>query len=334
MKTIKIIRTTLIQVTACFCLLLTIYPAVAEPIVIRLSHVVSPDAPKGKMATKFQNLVRERVGDEKVIVEVYPNSELFSDSKVLEAMLNGKVEIAVPSLSKVKKYSKRFQVFDLPFVFVSPVAAEKFLAGPYGDRLLRTLNGKGFYGLGYLNNGMRQLSANKQISWPTDVEGLTYRYSGSDIAKTWLETAGAEPVKLSFSKVYGALKAKEIDGQMNVWSNIFSKKFYEHQKFIVESNHSYLSYMIVASNEFWKRLPDDLRVVLEKSMDDAISYANEIARQKVIADRQAIIDTGLATVYPLTVEQRQAWTDAMLPVWRRFENEIGSELIQAAASQR
>ena len=330
----KTIKTTLTRMATCCCLCLVTYSAIAEPIVIRLSHVVSPDAPKGKMATKFQNLVRERIGNEKAIVKVYPNSELFSDSKVLEAMLKGEVEIAVPSLSKVKKYSKRFQVFDLPFVFVSPIAAEKFLAGPYGDRLLRTLSSKGFYGLGYLNNGMRQLSANKQILWPADVEGLTYRFSGSDIAKTWLETAGAKPVKLSFSKVYGALKTKEIDGQMNVWSNIYSKKFYEHQKFIVESNHSYLSYMVLASNEFWKKLPNDLRIVLEKCMEDAILYANEIARQKVIADRQAIIDTGLATVYPLTVEQRQAWTDAMLPVWRRFENEIGSELIQAAASQR
>lgn len=334
MKTIKIIKTSLIQVAVCISLLLAVHPTVAEPIVIRLSHVVSPEAPKGKMATKFQDLVRERIGDERVVVKVYPNGELFSDSKVLGAMLKGEVELAVPSLSKVKKYSKRFQVFDLPFVFVSPVAAEKFLAGPYGERLMRSLNNKGFYGLGYLNNGMRQLSGNKEILWPSDVKGLTYRYSGSDIAKTWLETAGAKPVRLSFSKVYDALKTNEIDGQMNVWSNIYSKKFYEHQKFIVESNHSYLSYMIVASNDFWKKLPEELRIILEKSMDDAIAYANEIARQKVISDRQSIIDTGLATVYSLTVEQRQAWTDAMLPVWRRFENEIGSSLIQAAASQR
>jgi C4-dicarboxylate-binding protein DctP len=308
--------------------------ASAKPIELRFSHVVSPEAPKGQMALKFKELVQQRLGDDKVIVTIYPNSSLFSDSKVMQGLLDNKVELAAPSLSKLKKYSKRFQVFDLPFVFSSSIAAQKFVQGKIGKRLLLSLRKKGFYGLGYLNNGMRQLSSNKMMTLPTDISGLKFRYSGSDVAKSWLESVGAEPQKLSFSKVYESLKAKKIDGQMNVWSNIASKKFHEHQKYILESDHSYLAYVIITSEKFWSIIPPELKVTLEKAMDDAIQYGNEIADQKSKLERQNIIDSNLSEVYKLTVDQRQAWTEAMLPVWEKYEDQIGEGLIQAAASQR
>ena len=328
------IKKLLIQIIIYSSVVAVVNSAFSAPLVIRFSHVVSPDAPKGKMAGKFRDLVRQRIGDERVVVTIYPNSELFGDSKVLDAMLKGDVEIAAPSLSKLKKYSKRFQVVDLPFVFANPVAAEKFLQSKYGDRLLNTLKSKGFHGLGYLNNGMRQLSSNKRMLLPDDINGLKFRYSGSNIAQAWLESVEVVAMDEPFSKVYELLETKQIDGQMNVWSNIYSKKFHEHQAFIVESNHSYLGYAIITSNEFWKELPDDLKVLLEKAMHDAIEYGNEIAAEKVLSDRQAIVDSGLSEVYKLTTDQRQAWTEAVLPIWEQFEDEIGSELIQAAASQR
>ncbi len=169
---------------------------------------------------------------------------------------------------------------------------------------------------------------------PDDINGLKFRYSGSNIAKAWLESVKVEAMDEPFSKVYELLESKQIDGQMNVWSNIYSKKFHEHQPFIVESNHSYIGYAIITSNSFWESLPDDLQVLLEKAMKDAIAYGNEVAAEKVLSDRQAIVDSGLSEVYKLTTDQRQAWTEAMLPIWEQFEDEIGSELIQAAASQR
>ncbi len=319
----------------CFFASLMLSNAVmAEPINIRFAHVVSPDAPKGRMAQKFKELVQQRLGNDKVTVTIYPNSTLFSDSKVLSGMLDGAVELAAPSLSKLKKYSTRFQVFDLPFVFSSPIAAEKFLGGEYGVRLLDSLKPNGFQGLGYLNNGMRQLSSNTIMRKPDDISGLKFRYSGSDVAKSWLASTGAKPLKISFSKVYGKLESKEIDGQMNVWSNILSKRFYEHQKYIVESDHSYLAYVILSSDKFWNSLPSDIRPVLEASMKDAIAFGNDIARQKVVSDRQKVIEAGTSEIYKLTVAERQAWTEAMLPVWKKYESEIGSGLIQAAASQR
>lgn len=308
--------------------------AFAAPIEIRFSHVTSENSPKGRMALKFKQLVSERIGNDRVTVRVFPNSELFSDSKVLDAMLAGQVEMAAPSLSKVKKYSARYQVFDLPFVFSSSIAAEKFVQGEYGRRLLRTLNRKGLYGLGYLNNGTRQLSSNKKMVVPEDLAGLAFRYSGSDVAKAWLESVGVEARRISFSKLYNALETSEVDGHMNVWSNINSKKLYENQKYIAETDHSYLGYVVVTSNDFWKSLPDDIRSQLEQAMQDALAHGNQIAREKAIADRQIVIDAGTTEVYKLTADQRQLWTEAMLPVWKQFEDEIGAELIQAAASQR
>lgn len=306
----------------------------AKPIEIRFSHVVSEDSPKGKMALRFKELVSQRIGDDRVVVRIYPNSELFSDSAVVDELLAGNVELAAPSLSKVKKFAKRFQVFDLPFVFSSSIAAEKFVQGEYGVRLLRTLGRKGLHGLGYLTNGTRHLSSNKKMLSPADLDGLTFRYSGSDVAKTWLQSVGVTPKKISFSKVYNALEVGEIDGQMNAWSNIFSKRFHEHQKFIAETGHSYIGYVIMSSQKFWQGMPDDIRLQLEDAMRDALDYGNQVAREKVIADRQAIIDAGTSEVYKLSADQRQMWTEAMLPVWKRFEDEIGAELIQAAASQR
>ncbi len=249
-------------------------------------------------------------------------------------MLDGQVEIAAPSLSKLKKYSSRYQVFDLPFIFSSPVSAEKFIQGEYGERLLNTLRAKGFQGLGYLNNGMRQISSNKRMESPEDLTGLKFRYSGSNVAKKWMSNVGAQPLRISFSKVYNALASKEIDGQVNTWSNILSKKFHEQQEYILESNHSYIGYVILTSRTFWNSLPEQDQAQLKQALRAAIDYGNRIAGDKAITDRQAIIDSGQAVVYKLSVDQRQLWTEAMLPVWENFEDEIGTTLIQAAASQR
>jgi len=285
----------------------------AKPIVIRFSHVVAEDTPKGRMATRFKNLVSQRIGDDKIKVVIYPNAQLYSDSKVVDELLNGNVEMAAPSLSKLKKYSKRIQVFDLPFLFVNPTAAENFLLGVYGKRILRLVEQSGLLGLGYLANGMRQISANKPIIYPEDIKGLTFRYPSSTITRDQYLALDAKPIKESFSKVYSRLANGDFDGQENTWSNIYSKRFYEHQPYMIESNHSYLGYMVLTSKKFWAGLDEELR--------DQLNTAN------------AIVESG-TTVHPMTVEERRLWTIALLPVWKKYEDEIGAELINAAASSR
>jgi C4-dicarboxylate-binding protein DctP len=303
----------------------------AEKISIKFSHVVAENTPKGQMALRFKELVEQRVGDQ-VKVEVFPSSQLFGDNKVLEAMLLGDVQIAAPTLSKFSRYTKKLQVFDLPFLFEDISAVERFQKGKYGQELLNSMNGKGLVGLGYLHNGLKQLSASNPLKVPTDAAGKKFRIMSSDVLQAQFEAVDAVPLKKPFSEVFTLLQTKAIDGQENTWSNIYSKKFFEVQPYITESNHGLVDYMIVTSSEFWSGLDVSLRGVIKQSMDEAILFGNQIAQEKSLTDRQAIIDSRRSKVISLTDAERQRWVTAMKPVWQQFESEIGSDLINAAVA--
>jgi C4-dicarboxylate-binding protein DctP len=303
--------------------------AQADEITIKFSHVVAENTPKGQMANKFRDLVNERLAG-KVKVEVYPNSQLFSDGKVLEAMLLGDVQIAAPSLSKFKKYTKKLQVFDLPFLFKDMNAVEKFQQGPAGQKLLQAAKKKGLYGLGYLHNGLKQLSASKPLKVPGDANGLKFRIQPSDVLQAQFEAVGSIPLKKPFSEVFTLLQTKAIDGQENTWSNIYSKKFFEVQDYVTESNHGLIDYMIVTSSKFWSGLPGDIRGELEKAMKEAVALGNKVAAEKDVGDRQQIIDSGRTKVLQLSDAERAQWVAAMKPVWSKFENDVGSDILKAA----
>lgn len=283
------------------------------------------------MANKFAELV-DRDLSGKVKVEVFPNSQLFGDNKVLEAMILGDVQLAAPSLSKFKKYTKSLQIFDLPFLFKDMAAVEKFQKGPVGQKLLMATKKKGLIGLGYLHNGLKQLSASKPLRVPGDAKGKKFRIMSSDVLAAQFKAVGAMPLKKPFSEVFTLLQTKAIDGQENSWSNIYSKKFYEVQPYITESNHGVLDYFVITSAEFWMGLPDDIRTVLKKDLDEAIAFGNKVAAEKAIGDRQKIIDSKRSTIIELTPAERQQWVDAMKPVWKQFEDQIGKEYIEAAVA--
>lgn len=303
--------------------------AQAADITIKFSHVVAENTPKGQMANKFAELVHERLGD-KVAVEVYPNSQLFTDDNVVEAMLLGDVQIAAPSLSKFGKYTEQLQIFDLPFLFKDMAAVERFQSSDKGKALLRSMENKGLIGLGYLHNGLKQLSASSPLVEPADAAGLKFRIQSSDVLAAQFEALDAIPLKKPFSEVFTLLQTKAIDGQENTWSNIYSKKFFEVQSDITESNHGLLDYMVVTSAEFWNGMPDDIRGEVEKALDEAVAYGNEIAAQKSDEDRAAIASSGQSKIHQLTAEQRAAWVEAMKPVWAQFEEAVGKDYIDAA----
>lgn len=319
---------TILAVTA-VSTMLAVGSALAAPITIKFSHVVAENTPKGQMANKFKDLVAERLGD-KVVVEVFPNSQLFGDNKVLEAMLLGDVQIGAPSLSKFSRYTKSLQVFDLPFLFKDMVAVEKFQKGAKGQELLMSMEKKGIIGLGYLHNGLKQLSASKPLKVPADADGLKFRIQASDVLAAQFEALGAVPLKKPFSEVFTLLQTKAIDGQENTWSNIYSKKFFEVQDYITESNHGLIDYLIVTSTEFWKGLPDDIRVEVKKALDEALEFGNMVAAEKATADRQKVVDSKRSEIITLSDAERAQWVEAMKPVWGKFEEEIGKDLIDAA----
>lgn len=303
--------------------------AADDPIVIKFSHVVADSTPKGQGALMFQKLVKERLGD-KVKVEVYPNSSLYGDGKEMEALLLGDVQMLAPSLAKFDKYNESLQIFDLPFLFDNLAAVDRFQASEDGKNLLASMEDKGIIGLGYWHNGMKQLSANKALRDPKDARGLKFRVQASNVLEEQFKALRAVPRKMSFAEVYQGLQTGVVNGAENPWSNIWSQKFYEVQDYITESNHGVLDYMLITNAKFWNGLPDDVRSELTDILDEVTTEVNNQARAINDHDRQAIIDAGTSEIIELTPEQREEWRNALRPVWKKFEGQIGADLIKSA----
>lgn len=303
--------------------------AFAAPIIIKVSHVVAENTPKGQGSLLFKKLAEERLPG-KVEVQVYPNSQLFGDLKEMDAVALGDVQIIVPSVSKFDKYTKKLQVFDLPFIFDDVEAVGRFEKSPKGREMLKALSSKGFTGLGYWHNGMKQMSANKAIHVPADAKGLKFRIQQSNVIEAQFKVLGANPQKMAFSEVYQALQTGVVDGQENTWSNIYSQKFFEVQKYTTEFNHGIVDYMVVVNTGFWEGLPADIRQVLDKTMQEVTDKVNVIADQLNEGDKQKVIASGKTTIIKPTKAELAEWRKTMQPVYKQFEGEIGKDLIDAA----
>ncbi|ORT49316.1 C4-dicarboxylate ABC transporter [Vibrio sp. qd031] len=297
--------------------------------VVKFSHVTNTDKhPKGIAAS----LLEQRVNDEmngKLCMQVYPNSTLYDDDKVLEALLNGDVHMAAPSLSKFEKITKKYRIFDLPFLFEDVDAVDRFQNSEAGEKLKNAMNRRGVKGLAFWHNGMKQMSASQPLLTPEDAKGLKFRVQASDVLVAQFEQLGANPQKMSFKEVYGGLQTKVIDGQENTWSNIYGKKFFEVQDGITETNHGILDYLVVTSTDFWDSLPDDQRQQLATILEEVTTLRNAESTAVNQANKNNIIEAG-GVVRSLTPEQRQLWVEALQPVWKKFEKDIGSDLIDAA----
>ncbi len=304
--------------------------ASAAPIIVKFSHVVAENTPKGQGSLKFKELVEEALPGE-VEVQVFPNSQLFGDGKEMEALLLGDVNIIAPSLAKFDRYTQKLQIFDLPFMFDDLEALDRFQASDTGQELLDSMVDKGIKGLAYWHNGLKQLSTNKdKLTRPEDVKGLKFRIQASDVLEAQFRQLDANPQKLAFSEVYQALQTGVVDGAENPWSNIYSQKFHEVQKTIAETNHGALDYMVITNAGWWDGLPDNVRDVLTDAMQEATKHANKLAAEINERDRQSIADAGKAKIQELSSEDIAAWREAMAPVWEKFEDDIGKDIVEAA----
>ncbi len=304
-------------------------PKPAAPIVIKFSHVVAEHTPKGQGALLFKQLAEERLGD-KVRVEVYPNSSLFGDGKEMEALLLGDVQIIAPSLAKFEHYTKQIQIFDLPFLFDDMAAVDRFQKSEAGQSLLTSMQDKNITGLGYWHNGLKQLSANKPLREPKDARGLKFRVQASAVLEEQFKAVRANPRKMSFAEVYQGLQTGVVNGAENPYSNIYSQKMHEVQQYITESNHGLLDYMVITNSKFWDGLPADVRSELSQIMAEVTVEVNKQADTLNQGDKQRILEAGSTEIIELTPEQRAQWREAMQPVWKKFEGEIGADLIKAA----
>ncbi len=297
--------------------------------VIKFSHVTNTDKhPKGIAASLLQERVNKEMNG-KACMEVFPNSTLYDDNKVLEALLNGDVQMAAPSLSKFEKFTKKFRIFDLPFMFANVDAVDAFQNSDAGQALKDSMVKRGLKGLEFWHNGMKQMSASKPLIAPSDASGLKFRVQASDVLVAQFEQLGASPQKMSFKEVYGGLQTKVIDGQENTWSNIYGKKFFEVQDGTTETNHGIIDYLVVTSDDWWNSLDAGVRDQLATILKEVTETRNKESTAVNEANKANVIEAG-GVVRTLTPEQRQAWVDALKPVWAKFEGDVGKELIDAA----
>ena len=300
-------------------------------IVIKFAHVTNTDKhPKGIAATLLEKRVNEEMNG-KACMEVFPNSTLYDDNKVLEAMLQGDVQLAAPSLSKFETFTKKFRLFDLPFIFKDINAVDAYQNSAGGQALLDSMKRKGLQGLAFWHNGMKQISADRPLLLPTDAAGLKFRVQPSDVLVAQFNALDANPQKMAFSEVYGALQTKVISGQENTWSNIYGKKFFEVQDGTTESNHGIIDYLLVTSTEWLDGLPADVRDQFTTIVGEVTTARNAESANVNQNNKKLIIEAG-GVVRTLTAEQRQQWVDVMMPVWAQFEGDIGADVIEEAVS--
>ena len=307
----------------------TLSSAGAEPVVIRFSHVVAEQTPKGSGANRFKQLVEEKLAG-RVKVEVFPDAKLYNDDEVFIALLNNDVQLAAPSLSKFSILTKALEVYDLPFLFNDLAAVERFQNSETGRRLLNALDDKGLKGLGYWPNGMRVISANKPLRSPEDLRHLTLRIEPSKVIEAQYQRLGAIPVKLPLADTRDALRRELVEGQENAWSNIYSQGFQTLQTDITETNHSFQGYMLITSKTFWNVLPADLRSELDTILAQVTEEVKTQAAEQADRDRQAILAAGKTRIIVLTDQERANWRQAMMPVWALFAKQIDPALIAAA----
>ena len=314
--------------TAAIAALALATPAAAQaPIVLKFSHVVAPDTPKGKGAEKFKEL-GEKYTNGKVKIEVYHNSSLYKDKEELEALQLGAVQMLAPSNSKFGPIGvKEFEVYDLPFILPDKKAVRRVNDGKLGQRLLKLLEPKGMVGLAYWDNGFKMMSANKPLREPEDFKGLKFRIQSSKVLELQMRALGALPQIMAFSEVYQALQTGVVDGQENTPSNMYTQKMHEVQKYTTMSDHGYIGYVVVVNKKFWEDLPGDVRTQLTKAMDEATKYSNEISEKE---NTEALADmkkSGKTEFITLTPQQKANWKKALQPVYEDAAKRVTKNLI-------
>ena len=303
--------------------------AAQAPIIIKFSHVVARDTPKGKAADKFKELA-EAATKGKVKIELYPNSTLYKDKEELEALQLGAVQMLAPSMAKFGPLGvKEFELFDLPYLFSDRASLERVTNGQIGRDLFRKLESKGITGLAYWDNGFKVMASNRPMHVPADMKGLKLRIQASKVLDEQMRALGANPQVMAFSEVYQALQTGVVDGVENVPSNMYTQKMHEVQKHLTVTNHGYIGYAVIVNKKFWDKLPADIRAQLEGAMKQATDYANKIAQQENEAALDAIRKSGKTTVYVLTEAEKAEWRKTLLPVHKAVEDRIGKDLVAA-----
>ena len=321
-------KRTLLKTGLAAALLPAIRPALADgPIIVKFSHVVAPDTPKGKGADRFKELAEKYTGG-RVRVEVYPNSQLYKDKEEVEALQLGAVQMLAPSLAKFGPLGAReFEVFDLPYILPDKAALRRVTDGPLGAKLFKRLESKGITGLAYWDNGFKVMSANKPLREVADFRGLKMRIQSSKVLEAQFKALGALPQVLPFSDVYQAMQTGVVDGSENTPSNMYTQKHHEVQKYATLSEHGYIGYAVIVNKKFWDGLPGDVSDALTRAMKEATAFANDSAQADNDDAMVEMRKSGRIQFIELTPEQKASWRKALEPVQAEMTARVGKDTI-------
>jgi len=303
-------------------------PAFADPLIIKFSHVVAPDAPKGKAAIFFKELA-ERYTNGRVKVEIYPNSSLYKDKEELEALQLGSVQLLAPSISKFGPLGvKEFDIFDLPFLLSDDAHARQMMASPMMGELNQKLEAKGVSPLAYWDNGAIVYTANRALIWPEDFRGLKMRIQGGKVYDAVARELGALPQIIAFSQLYQALQTGVVDGEDNAPSNVLTQRFYEVQKYLTVSFHGRITYALITNKTFWNSLPADVRTALDRAVTETTEFFNATAAKDNADALEKIKATGKTEVHVLTDAEKKAWIAKLMPVHTEMQSRFGKDFIE------
>ncbi len=300
-----------------------------QPIVIKFSHVVTDDTPKGKGALRFKELAEAKTNG-RVKVEIYPNSQLYKDREELEALQLGAVQLLAPSVSKFGPLGVRqFEVYDLPYMFPNQAVLDRVTDGPVGQGLFKLLEPKGIIGLTYWSNGFKEFSANKPLRKLDDFKGMKIRIQSSKVLEGEIKALGGIPQVLAFSEVYTALQQGVVDGEENTVSNKYTQKMHEVQKHLTMSDHGVVLYAVIVNKKFWEGLPADIRKRVAEAMTEASRYEREIAQKENDDALEKIKAAKTTEIYYLPAAEKAIWRKAMLPLYEQYEPVVGKDLLQS-----
>ena len=316
-------------IAACVLLAGSIAAFAQQPIVIKFSHVAAADAPKGKAAEHFKKLVEEGARG-RVKVELYPNSMLYKDKEELEALQLGAVQMLAPAPGKFGPMGvKEFEVLDLPFLFENMAVAQRVTQGPVGQILLKKLDSRGIAGLAFWDNGFRVFTSNRPIRGPGDLKGQKIRIQSSKVTESQMRDVGALPQVMAFGELYQSLQTGVVDGQENPVTHVYTQKFYEVQKYMTMTDHTYHGYVVIANKKFWEGLPPDIRGVLTAALKDTTAYFYSMAKQEEDAALAAVRKTGKMEIYTPTAQEMAEWKKAFTKVHRDMEGRVGKEMLES-----
>lgn len=300
-----------------------------NPLVVKFSHVTTPESPKGKAAVKFAELLQEKTGG-KVKVEVYPSSQLYGDKDELEALQAGNVQVIAPSATKLVGFNPSFQIVDMPFLFKNRDSVLKFWDGELGKSLMNSLESKNLQGLAMWENGFKVFTSNKPIAKPEDFKGQKFRTQAGKVLEAQFKALGSGAATIPFGETYTALQQGTVDGQENTWNNIDTQKYEEVQKNLLVSNHGRIDYIVLTNKKWYSALPEDIKKAFDEAMAEATTYERQLAVELDKGSEEKLRKSGKFQIIELSEAERESYVKLMEAVYSEFEKTVGKEIIEGA----